>query len=169
MSRKSGLVTRFLIPTFGGLYNDLIGRRAHLGVAAVIFDEEGRVLLVHQSYGRRAWDLPGGGREPKESLDTALQRELREEISVEISSAQLRGVYYEPSVDQHHFAFRCQLKPGAAPKSNLPEILDWGYFPIDAWPLPINDFTIQRITDARSSLPIRISVLGKRIWLSSAE
>ena len=165
MSRKSGLIGRLLIPAFGGLYNDLIGRRSHLGVAAVIFDLDRRVLLVRQSYGRRAWDLPGGGREPRESLEQALRRELREEIGVEIAAAELRGVYYEPGVDQHHFAFRCTLAPRAEPQARPPEILECGYFAIDQLPRPINDFTLQRINDGKSSGVVAVTVLGLRRWI----
>ena len=164
MSSKSGLIGRFLIPRFGGLYNDLIGRRSHLGVAGVIFDEQGRVLLVHQSYGRRGWDIPGGGREPNESLDQALRRELREEIGVEILNATLTGIYYEPGVDQHHFAFRCDLAAGAQPRANPPEILEVGYFELTGLPRPINDFTLQQIDDARSTRPLAVAVLGARRW-----
>lgn len=162
---QGSLVTRFLIQTFGGLYNDLIGRRSHLGVAGVIFDDQGRVLLVHQSYGRRGWDVPGGGRERRESIDTALHRELREELSVELSAADLRAVHYEPAVDQHHFTFRCELSRGSTPRANPPEILELGYFSLDALPRPINDFTIERINAARSSSPVGIIVLGPRRWL----
>jgi len=30
------------------------------GAAAVIFDTEGRVLLIKENYDRRRWGLPGG-------------------------------------------------------------------------------------------------------------
>jgi 8-oxo-dGTP diphosphatase len=150
----------------GGLYNDLIGRRAHLGAAAVIFDGDGRVLLVHHSYGRRGWELPGGGRKPKESLEQAVFREVREELGVEALTAELRGVYYEPGVDQHHFAFRCRLPDGPNPKPSSAEILECGYFSVDSLPRPINDFTIQRIMDAQSAKPVAISVLGPRQWFT---
>ncbi|HEY9289393.1 MAG TPA: NUDIX hydrolase [Candidatus Dormibacteraeota bacterium] len=166
MPEKGGLITRFLIANFGGVYNDLIGRRSHLGVAAVIFDAEGRVLLVHQSYGRRGWDLPGGGREARESLEQALRRELREEIGVELVSADLCGVYYEPGVDQHHFAFRCLPMSGVSPVPHSPEIIECHYFPIDDLPCPINDFTIRQITDAKSgSTQVPFATLGPRSWI----
>jgi len=155
-----------LIATLGGLYNDLIGRRAHLGAAAVIFDGDGRVLLVRHSYGRRGWELPGGGRKPKESLEQAVFREVREELGVEALTAELRGVYYEPGVDQHHFAFRCRLPDGHDPKPSSAEILDCGYFSVDGLPRPMNDFTIQRIMDAQSTKPVAISVLGPRQWFT---
>lgn len=131
----------------------------------MVFDSAGRVLLVRQSYGRRGWDIPGGGREPKESLDQALHREVREEIGAEIANRQLTGIYYEPGVDQHHFAYRCELVPGTEPKANSPEILEVGYFASTALPRPINDFTIQQIEHARAAEPVTIAVLGARQWL----
>jgi len=131
----------------------------------VIFDDEGRVLLVRQTYGRRSWELPGGGRQPRESLEQAVRREVREEIGVEVTTAELRGVYFEPSVDQHHFAFRCELVVGADPKPSSPEILECRYWPLDALPRPMTDFTLQRIKDAQQQpKPVAIGVLGPRRW-----
>src|SRR6202011_3112819 len=98
MTGRTLPIRRLLIATLGGLYNDLIGRRAHLGAAAVIFDRDNRVLLVRHSYGRRGWELPGGGRKRKESLQQAVVREVREELGVEAMTAELRAVYYEPGV-----------------------------------------------------------------------
>jgi 8-oxo-dGTP pyrophosphatase MutT (NUDIX family) len=159
-------IRRLLIATFGGLYNDLIGRRIHLGVAAVIFDGQNRVLLVRHSYGRRGWELPGGGRKPTESLEQAVVRELREELAVRISAAELRGVYYEPEYDQHHFAFLCRLPDESKPEPSSPEIVECAYWPLNELPRPINDFTIQRTSDARSTDPVAIRVLGTRTWLT---
>jgi 8-oxo-dGTP diphosphatase len=161
MPRQGSLIQRLVIARLGGLYNDLVGRRSHLGAGAVIFDSQGRVLLVRQSYGRRSWELPGGGRRPKEPLDSAVRREVREEIGVEVATAELCGVYYEPGVDQHHFAFRCELVAGVEPRPSSPEILECGYWPLDALPRPMTDFTLQRIIDAkRHSKPITVTVLG---------
>jgi 8-oxo-dGTP pyrophosphatase MutT (NUDIX family) len=157
---------RLLIATFGGLYNDIIGRRTHLGASAVIFDADGRVLLARHSYGRRGWELPGGGRQHNESLDQAVVREVREELGVEAHTAQLRGVYYEPGYDQHHFAFLCRLADGPNPKPSSAEITEWGYWPVDGLPRPINDFTIERIKDAQSSGSVAFRVLGPRQWFT---
>ena len=166
MPAKGSLIRRLAIRNFGGFYNDLIGRRLHLGAGAVIFDDADRVLLVRHSYGRRNWDLPGGGRHRTESLEQAVRREVREEIGVEVATAELRGVYYEPEMDQHHFAFRCRLAQGADPQPSSVEILECRYWPIDELPRPMTSFTVQRIIDAQTSVkPIPITVLGPRRWL----
>ena len=130
----------------------------------MIVDRDGRVLLVRHSYGQRGWELPGGGRKSKESLEQAVLREVREELGVEAVMPVLRGVYYEPGYDQHHFAFLCQLRDGRDPKPSSAEILACAYWSVDTLPRPINDFTIQRIVDAQSSGPVSIRVLGPRHW-----
>ena len=55
-------------------------------VAAIIQDEEGRVLATQRGYGEYEgwWEFPGGKIEPGESHTTALVREIWEELSVMI-------------------------------------------------------------------------------------
>jgi 8-oxo-dGTP pyrophosphatase MutT (NUDIX family) len=159
-------VRRLLLRAFGGLYNDLIGRRSHLGAAAVIFDADGRVLLVRHSYGRRNWELPGGGRKAHESVEQAVRREVREEVGVEAVIERLTGIYYEPEMDQHHFAFRCRLPEGVAPHVSSAELLACDYWPVDTLPRPISDFTMRRIEDARAGgPPPSVAILGPRRWM----
>lgn len=158
---------RFLVATFGGVYNDLIGRRSRLGAAAVIFNDDNRVLLVQHSYGRRNWELPGGGRESKESVVGAVRREVREEVGVQVIVDRLCGVYFEPETDQHHFAFVCRLlDPADIPKPSSVEIRACRYWPVDSLPRPLSDFTLRRIEDARfRASEISVVVLERRRWL----
>ena len=76
-----------------------------LGAATVIVDDRHRVLLVKHSYGERNWELPGGGGEARESVEETARREAREEVGLELGEVRLTGVYWEPSVDMHHFVF----------------------------------------------------------------
>lgn len=159
-------VPRLFLAAFGGLYNDLFGRRSRLGSAAVIFDQRGRVLLVRHSYGRRNWELPGGGRKANESVEETVRREVREEVGIDVVVERLCGIYYEADVDQHHFAFVCRQPDGAIPKPSSPEILACDYWPVESLPRPISDFTLRRITDAQSTAaPIAITVLNPRRWI----
>ena len=57
-----------------------------VGVAAVIFDADGRVLLVKRGRPPRegTWGLPGGLLDLGERLEDGVKREVREECGVEI-------------------------------------------------------------------------------------
>lgn len=154
MPKQGSLIHRIVIQTLGGLYNDLIGRRTHLGVGAAIFDDRGRVLLVRQSYGHRSWELPGGGRRRRESVQAAVRREVQEEVGVDLASAELRAVYYEAEVDQHHFLFACRLDQEVVPRANSVEILECEFWPLDGLPRPMTEFTVRRISDAAAKAPV---------------
>jgi 8-oxo-dGTP pyrophosphatase MutT (NUDIX family) len=58
--------------------------RLRPAVRALVVDDEGRFLLVRLSYPHGAWwVLPGGGLDDGEDDETALRRELREEIGLD--------------------------------------------------------------------------------------
>jgi 8-oxo-dGTP diphosphatase len=68
------------------------GRYA-VGVAALIQDEHGRILLVHRTYSRdEPWALPGGWLEGNEAIERALERELREETGLRVRVGPIRAV-----------------------------------------------------------------------------
>ena len=79
----------------------------------------------------------------------------------------MTGIYYAPHDDMLHFVLRCQLLDTAAtPRPDNDEITDCAYWPPEALPRPISDFTVQRIQDALASpgMPLPVTV-SPRQWL----
>jgi len=62
------------------------------GVAGAVMDEQGRVLLVRQTY-MPGWRLPGGGVGRGEPPDAAVRRELHEEIGLTGGDVAFFGLY----------------------------------------------------------------------------
>lgn len=59
-------------------------------VAGALFDAHGRVLIAQRPHGKHmagGWEFPGGKLEPNEDRFAGLQRELREELGVEVHAA----------------------------------------------------------------------------------
>ena len=138
-----------------------------MGAAAVIVTE-GNVLLVRHTYGRFNWEIPGGASEPGESVVETAIREVREEAGVEAIPERLTGFYYDPEQDAHHFVFRCHITGDAQPVPSSEEISACDFWPSDALPRPISDFTVRRIEDAlkETSFPKLPPVaVPPRTWL----
>jgi 8-oxo-dGTP diphosphatase len=116
----------------------VINRKFLVGVMAIAFDDEGRVLVLHHTYRRRhPWGLPGGWLGAGETPASGALRELREETGFEgevealvavgggvprseIGIAYLvriTGGRFRPNaeVDAHAFAELDALPPGLIP------------------------------------------------------
>ncbi|WP_214467846.1 NUDIX hydrolase [Microbacterium flavescens] len=78
-------------------------RRIHVS-AAVIHDEQGRLLLVRKE-GTTAFMQPGGKPEPGESPDETLSRELAEELGIHVPVNALRslGAYTAAAANEPGF------------------------------------------------------------------
>jgi len=62
------------------------------GVAAVIRDERGRLLLQEKASGE-GWSLPAGAIEPGETPEQAVRREVREETGLAVEPCRILGVF----------------------------------------------------------------------------
>ena len=98
-------------------------------VAAALILHEGRYLLTRRKADVHLgglWEFPGGKREPGESLEECLRRELREELGIEITEPVpfqvIRHAYPEKTVELHFF--RCSIKDGQ-PRPLGCEALRW--------------------------------------------
>jgi ADP-ribose pyrophosphatase YjhB (NUDIX family) len=124
-----------------------------LGAFAVIYNQEGRVLLCHRR-DMDAWNLPGGGLEPGELPNEAVVREVREETGLDVTVDRLIGVYSKPGRNELVFAFVCQVCGGTLRETAESDAC--AYYPVDA--LPSNTLLkhAERIWDAvkADSLPV---------------
>ena len=88
-------------------------------VAAVIEDAQGRVLVAQRPAHKHLalkWEFPGGKVEPDESPASALARELREELGIEIEilRALPRFTHDYGDVEIAMIPFTCRLARGSA-------------------------------------------------------
>jgi len=81
------------------------------GAFAIIFDQQGQVLLCHRR-DMDAWNLPGGGMEPGELPTECVIREVSEETGLEVDVERLVGVYNKPGRNELIFAFVCRITGG---------------------------------------------------------
>tara|TARA_B110000971_G_C19961284_1_gene478100 strand:- start:79 stop:492 length:414 start_codon:yes stop_codon:yes gene_type:complete len=61
-----------------------------LVVACALVDKDGRVLVAQRPAGKSMaglWEFPGGKIEPSETPEAALIRELKEELSIDVTAA----------------------------------------------------------------------------------
>lgn len=82
-------------------------------VAAIIFDEQGRIFATQRGYGdwKDWWEFPGGKIELGETPQQALKREIHEELDAEIEVGELlRTIDYDyPKFHLTMHCFKCKL------------------------------------------------------------
>ena len=127
----------------------LIKRGATLGVRAIIVDSEGRVLLVRHTY-VPGWYLPGGGVEVGETMQQALEKELRQEVSVRLDGvAELVGIYLNIKLSRrdHVGLYICRYWYQSEPPGPNIEIAESGFFALDDLPEATTPGTRARLAE----------------------
>jgi len=128
------------------------------GVSAVVFDDEGRVLLGQRADNRQ-WAVIAGIPEPGEQPAACAVREVYEETAVRcvvervVLVRALQPVMYDNG-DNCQFmdiTFRCRAVGGEA-RVNDDESLQVGWFEVDALPA-LNEHSQFRIKQALSDAP----------------
>lgn len=86
--------------------------------AALVRDEAGRYLITRRRAGTHLegyWEFPGGKREPDESIEECLRRELSEELGADFAVGErvetVTWQYPEKTVVLHFY--RCRVAGGA--------------------------------------------------------
>jgi ADP-ribose pyrophosphatase YjhB (NUDIX family) len=152
-SRKPGRLFRLAQMAF--LFSARITRGMTLGVRAMVLDGEGRIFLVRHSY-VAGWHMPGGGVEPGETLEVALAKELREEGNIHLAGpVVLLGIYLNRRASRrdHVAVYIVRHFAQTAPKQADREIVEAGFFALDALPAGTTLSTRQRIAEALHDAP----------------
>lgn len=106
-----------------------------------IFFKDGKVLLVKQNkypfFG--SWVMPGGHVEYGETVETAIKREMKEEVGVSVKIKKLFGVYSDPKRDpRYHTASIVYLLEKGKGKIRLSkEASEFRYFSLKKLPKKI--------------------------------
>lgn len=86
-----------------------------IDVAAALVFRDGKLLVTQRHAGAHLgglWEFPGGKREPDETFEECLARELREELGIEVEVGDLlESLTHEyPEKTVHLRFFRCRWK-----------------------------------------------------------
>lgn len=132
-----------------------LARGMTMGVRAACFDEAGRIFLVRHSY-VPGWYLPGGGVERWETAGEALAKEMREEGNLVLGEPpRLLHVYFNRLVSKrdHVLFYRCDQVRQTAPRLPDREIVEAGFFALDALPGGATEATRRRLDEIAGRVP----------------
>lgn len=92
-----------------------------VAVAAIVFDPEGRVLLVERATppGVGQWSVPGGRLEQAETLAQAVAREVREETGLVVEVGPLSCVVERMGDDFHYVILDYLARPISGPNNRF--------------------------------------------------
>lgn len=106
---------------------------------AVVVDEQQRVLLLHHRFrGGSGWGIPGGFLKSRENPDTAVRRELREEIRLELANLEIAFTHTLQEYNQIEVVFRAT--PASAIEICSAEITRAEWFDLTALPAEVSEY-----------------------------
>jgi mutator protein MutT len=99
----------------------------HFHVTAGLVWKDGKLLITRRPEGSHLagyWEFPGGKQEPGESLEACLEREIREELAMEVKAVkhllQINHDYESKSITLH--LFQCEWLKGTPTPLGCDEI-----------------------------------------------
>lgn len=97
--------------------------RKWMGAGALFFNAEGKVLIVKPTYKKDFWEIPGGSVDENESPWVCCQREVREELGLDISAKKLLSVDYISNHDERGDRLMFIFDGGVLPPSEISRIV----------------------------------------------
>ena len=120
-----------------------------IGVRAVVRSKEGKFLLVRHTY-TPGWHFPGGGVEPGETIEHALEKELREETGLELrGEPNLHGVFFNRHVSKHDhvLVYLCEVAGEIPSSPPSPEIAEIAFYSLDQLPESVDQGSERRLRE----------------------
>lgn len=115
-----------------------------IGVFAVIFDKENRILFCHRT-DYDLWNLPGGSLEHGETPWDGVIREVKEETGLDVKIDRLAGIYSKPDINEVVFQYICTAVNGKTTTNDEADKIE--YFSFDKIPKNTANKHIERIRD----------------------
>jgi len=136
------------------LYARVFNARFSVTAGAIVIDDTGRLLLLkHVFRAGSGWGIPGGFIQAGEQPEEALRRELREEVGLELESAEIAFIRTLKRIKQIEILFFCRPRGKAEP--NSVEVEEIGWFSPDSLPRTLPE-------DQRLLIERALSYRGKR-------
>jgi 8-oxo-dGTP diphosphatase len=105
-----------------------------LGVAGVLFNPQGEVLLVeHVLHPRHPWGLVGGWVDAGETPQESLAREMQEEVGLTVTVGALVNIETLPQIGHIDFAYLCTAEAHNVGALS-PELLSYQWYNLDSLP-----------------------------------
>jgi ADP-ribose pyrophosphatase YjhB (NUDIX family) len=125
--------------------------KKRMGVAVLLFNEQGELLIVKQTY-RDKWAVPGGVIDENESPEKAGIRETLEEIGVHLTSLQFLGIQYLPKIGDNSEAIEFIFTGGTLGAKQIETII-----------LEKDEISEYRFLKVEDALPVLLEETRKRI------
>ena len=124
------------------------------GVKVMLFNPQGELLLIRNSYGRsQLFVLPGGGIRPFETPAAAAVREVREEVAIAAERVTPRSTHYSDKEGKRDTVYLFTAFAAASPHADGVEVEEARFFPLDALPDTVSDATLRRIAEYQGERP----------------
>lgn len=94
-----------------------------VSVAGLVTNDTGEILLVKSP--KRGWEYPGGMVEPKETLQNALIREIKEEAGIDVEIVGFIGLCKNIEKDIVNLDFACRAIGGKLSTSSESTEVQW--------------------------------------------
>jgi 8-oxo-dGTP pyrophosphatase MutT (NUDIX family) len=120
------------------------------GAKVMVFNPNGALLLIRNSYGRtHLWVLPGGGIGRRETPEAAGAREVMEEVGLAVTHLTRVSEHFNGDEGKRDTIYLFTARGDGTPGIDNLEVEEARFFPMAALPETISKATLRRIAEHR--------------------